>query len=226
MGKGKERNHRNNKKARTTGWGERKKEGNEIEREKRIDRNERLARGIGGKSEVRGWRGGRRAVCIERKKHKNAYYRFRNTAISLKSARLSFIKRKQILMYFYTPAAVFVAPTPPPPPPPPPTPPTPATAGAVRGVEAKSNYFYSGEMSAAKSLILINGAGTRSPLPLSFSSPPFDTHHSTAYHSSPHPPSHLCPTSPPTPRSGLVCARATPLGPRLARARGFHTNYP
>lgn len=131
--------------------------------------------------------GVRRTVCIERKKHKNAYYRFRNTAISLKSARLSFIKRKQILMYFYTPAAVFVAPTPPPPPPPPPTPPTPATAGAVRGVEAKSNYFYSGEMSAAKSLILINGAGTRSPLPLSFSSPPFDTHHSTTYHSSPSP---------------------------------------
>lgn len=177
-----------------------------------------MARGIGGKSEVRGWRGGRRAVCIERKKHKNAYYRFRNTAISLKSARLSFIKRKQILMYFYTPAAVFVAPTPPPPPP---TPPTPATAGAVRGVEAKSNYFYSGEMSAAKSLILINGAGTRSPLPLSFSSPPFDTHHSTAYHSSPHPPSHLCPTSPPTPRVGVRARYAVGSSPS-SRARIPH----
>lgn len=102
------------------------------------------------------------AAIVQRKKHKNAYYRFRNTAISLKSARLSFIKRKQILMYFYTLAAVFVAPTPPPTPPSTPAS-TPGTAaGAVRGVEAKSNYFYSGEMSAAKSLILINGAAGRS----------------------------------------------------------------
>lgn len=102
-----------------------------------------------------------------RKKHKNAYYRFRNTAISLKSARLSFIKRKQILMYFYTrPRVLFCQPLPPPPPPPTPPPSTPSTPPDAtdaklqrgpRGVEAKSNYFYSGEMSAAKSLILING---------------------------------------------------------------------
>jgi len=101
-----------------------------------------------------------------RKKHKNAYYRFRNTAISLKSARLSFIKRKQILMYFYTrPPVLFCQPLPSPPP----TPPTPPDAADAklqhgpRGVEAKSNYFYSGEMSAAKSLILINGPDSDQP---------------------------------------------------------------
>lgn len=101
-----------------------------------------------------------------RKKHKNAYYRFRNTAISLKSARLSFIKRKQILMYFYTrPPVLFRQPLPSPPP----TPSTPPDAADAklqrgpRGVEAKSNYFYSGEMSAAKSLILINGPDSDQP---------------------------------------------------------------
>lgn len=106
------------------------------------------------------------AVPHIRKKHKNAYYRFRNTAISLKSARLSFIKRKQILMYFYTrPPVLFCQPLPSPPP----TPPTPPDAADAklqrgpRGVEAKSNYFYSGEMSAAKSLILINGPDSDQP---------------------------------------------------------------
>lgn len=102
-----------------------------------------------------------------RKKHKNAYYRFRNTAISLKSARLSFIKRKQILMYFYTRPRVSFCQPPPRPPPPPPTLSDAADAklqSVVRaGVEAKSNYFYSGEMSAAKSLILINGPDPDQP---------------------------------------------------------------
>lgn len=102
--------------------------------------------------------GRRPGAAYQKEKHKNAYYRFRNTAISLKSARLSFIKRKQILMYFYTRPPSFVLPA------------TAVADAAVdaarrrrrrqttqRGVEAKSNYFYSGEMSAAKSLILING---------------------------------------------------------------------
>lgn len=126
-----------------------------------------IARGRNGRS--RRWDGtgtGRRAVPHFRKKHKNAYYRFRNTAISLKSARLSFIKRKQILMYFYTrPPVLFCQPLPSPLP----TPPTPPDAADAklqrgpRGVEAKSNYFYSGEMSAAKSLILINGPDSDQP---------------------------------------------------------------